>query len=80
MLSGFDIDSSVGTEIDSYVLLDDLEKWKTLVKNTKDSLGVPLIKDPYINKTLIDLDLEIEAARLVAYEVAYEIWLHPHGP
>ena len=42
-----------------------------LVKNTKDSLGVPLIKDPYINKTLIDLDLEIEAARLVAYEVAY---------
>ena len=30
-----------------------------------------MIKDPYINKTLIDLDLEIEAARLVAYEVAY---------
>ena len=42
-----------------------------LVKNTKDSLGVPLIKDPYINKTLVDLDLDIEAARLVAYEVAY---------
>ncbi len=36
---GFDIDSSVGTEIDSYVLLDDLEKWRILVKNTKDSDG-----------------------------------------
>ena len=42
-----------------------------LVKNNKNSLGIPLINDPYINKTLVDLDLEIEAARLVAYEVAY---------
>ena len=41
------------------------------VKNNKNSLGIPLINDPYINKTLVDLDLEIEAARLVAYEVAY---------
>ncbi len=41
------------------------------VKKNKNSSGEPLIKDPYINKTLVDLDLDIEAARLMAYEVAY---------
>jgi alkylation response protein AidB-like acyl-CoA dehydrogenase len=41
------------------------------VKKNKNSSGVPLIQDPYINKTLVDLDLDIEAARLIAYEVAY---------
>ena len=41
------------------------------VKRTKNSSGEPLIQDPYINKTLVDLDLDIEAARLIAYEVAY---------
>ena len=34
---GFDINSSIGTAIDSYVLPDDLEKWRTLVKNTKNT-------------------------------------------
>ncbi len=41
------------------------------VKKNKNSSGEPLIQDPYINKTLVDLDLDIEAARLMAYEVAY---------
>ena len=31
---GFDIESSVGTEIVSYILSDDQEKWRTLVNNT----------------------------------------------
>ena len=34
---GFDIDASVGTEIESYVLSEDQEKWRTLVKNTNNS-------------------------------------------
>ena len=34
---GFDIDSTIGTAIDSYVLLDDLEKWRILVTNAKSS-------------------------------------------
>ena len=41
------------------------------VKKNKNSSGEPLIQDPYINKTLVDLDLDIEAAKLMAYEVAY---------
>ena len=41
------------------------------VKKNKNSSGQPLIQDPYINKILVDLDLDIEAARLIAYEVAY---------
>jgi len=41
------------------------------VKKNKNTSDEPLIKDPYINKTLVDLDLDIEAARLMAYEVAY---------
>jgi len=41
------------------------------VKKNKNSSGEPLIQDPYINKILVDLDLDIEAARLMAYEVAY---------
>ena len=41
------------------------------VKKNKNSSGEPLIKDPYINKTIVELDLDIEAARLMAYEVAY---------
>ena len=47
------------------------EELVEFVKNNKNSSGTPLINDPYVNKTLVDLDLEIEAARLVAYEVAY---------
>jgi PAS domain S-box-containing protein len=34
---GFDIDTSIGTAIHSYILIDDLEKWRTLVNNTKIS-------------------------------------------
>ena len=41
------------------------------VKKNKNSSGQPLIQHPYINKILVDLDLDIEAARLIAYEVAY---------
>lgn len=33
---GFDIDSSVGTAIDLYVCPEDLEKWRTLVRNEKE--------------------------------------------
>ena len=34
---GFDIDTSIGTAIDSYILIEDLDKWRTLVNNTKVS-------------------------------------------
>ena len=48
-----------------------LEEIIQFVKKNKNSSGQPLIQDPYINKILVDLDLDIEAARLIAYEVAY---------
>ena len=34
---GFDVDTSIGTAIDSYILIEDLDKWRTLVNNTKVS-------------------------------------------
>ncbi len=38
---GYEIDSSLGTAIDSYVLADDLDKWRNLVNNSKKSHADP---------------------------------------
>ena len=36
---GFEIDICIGSEIDSYILPDDLDKWRNLVANTEQSQG-----------------------------------------